>query len=150
MNLTHKTDWQGWGIAALRMMVGVTFLMHGGQKLFVYGIGGTAGFMAHIGIPAPTISAVLTIGAELLGGALLLLGLFTRYAAAVLAFTMMVAVVSVHLRNGFFLPNGYEYALMMLVANIALALTGAGEFALERVVWRSRGEEQLDDKLAVA
>jgi putative oxidoreductase len=125
---------QSYGIAALRVMVGVVFLAHGLQKLLMFGIGGTAGFFAHAGIPLPMLSAVLSIGAEFLGGLALILGLFTRPAASVLAFNMLVAVVAVHLKGGFFLPAGFEYALTMLVANVALVLTGAGAFALDHVV----------------
>lgn len=122
---------QGWGIALLRVMVGIVFLMHGGQKLFVFGINGTAGFFAQAGFPMPMVSAVLASLTEFLGGAALIAGLFTRLAAIPLAFTMLVAVLGVHLRNGFFLPTGFEYALAMLVAVIALALTGPGALAVD-------------------
>src|SRR5579871_4066623 len=127
------------GIAVLRIMVGVVFLTHGLQKLLVFGIPGTAGFFAHAGLPMPMVSAVLSTAAETLGGLALILGLFTRPAAAVLAFNMAVAVCAVHLKNGFFLPTGFEYALTMLAANVALALTGAGAFALDNVVHAGLG-----------
>jgi putative oxidoreductase len=120
-------------------MVGMVFLTHGLQKLLIFGIHGTAGFFAHAGLPMPMVSAVLSTGAETLGGLALILGLFTRPAAAVLAFNMAVAFFAVHLKNGFFLPTGFEYALTMLVANIALVLTGAGAFALDNVVHSGLG-----------
>ena len=115
-------------------MVGVVFLAHGLQKLVMFGINGTAGFFAHAGLPMPMVSATLATGAEFLGGLALLLGLFTRPAAAILSFNMLVAVLAVHLKGGFFLPAGIEYALTLMVANIALILTGAGAFALDNVV----------------
>jgi putative oxidoreductase len=133
-NRSTQTQLQSYGIAALRMMVGVVFLVHGLQKLLMFGINGTAGFFAHAGLPMPMVSAVLATGAEFLGGLALLLGLFTRPAAAVLSFNMLVAVLAVHLKGGFFLPAGFEYALTLMVANIALILTGAGAFALDNVV----------------
>ena len=133
-NRFSQNELQSWGIALMRVMVGVVFLAHGAQKLFGFGIPGTAGFFAHAGLPFPMLSAVLSIGAEFLGGLALILGLFTRPAAAVLAINMAVAVLAVHLKNGFFLPTGFEYALTMLVANVALVLTGAGAFALDNVV----------------
>src|SRR5215471_8700150 len=99
-----QAELQSCGIAALRIMVGVVFLAHGSQKLFAFGIPGTAGFFAQAGLPMPMVSAVLAIAAEFLGGIALILGLFTRPAAAVLAFNMAVAVLAVHLKGGFFLP----------------------------------------------
>jgi putative oxidoreductase len=141
MENTKRTEneLQGWGIAALRVMVGVVLMAHGLQKVLMFGVSGTAGFMAHAGIPLPMVSAVLSIGAETVGGLALILGLFTRPAAAILAFNMGVAVFVVHLKGGFFLPAGFEYALTLLVANVALALTGAGAFALDNVApWVQR------------
>jgi putative oxidoreductase len=129
-----QSELQKLGIATLRLIVGVVLFAHGSQKLFGFGIAGTAGFFAHAGLPMPMISAVLSIGAEFLGGLFLILGLFTRPAAAILAFNMLVAVVAVHLKNGFFAPTGFEYPLTLMFANIALVLTGAGAFALDNVV----------------
>lgn len=120
-----------WGIAAIRIIVGIVFLVHGSQKLFVFGIGGMAGFFAQGGFPLPMISAILVTFSEFLGGLALILGLFTRWAASPLAITMAVAVFGVHLKGGFFLPHGYEFALTLLVANIGLILTGSGAFALD-------------------
>ena len=95
--MTHfdERQWQSRGIAVLRVMVGAVLLAHGSQKLLMYGIGGTAGAFAHMGIPAPMLSAVLSIGAEFLGGLALVLGLFTRWAAAALTINMAVAVFGV-------------------------------------------------------
>jgi putative oxidoreductase len=75
-----------------------------------------------------------------LGGAALLLGLFTRWAAAPIAFSMLVAIVTVHLKGGFFAPKGVEYPLTMLAANLALILTGAGAFALDNLRVGTRSE----------
>ena len=135
-NRFSKEELQNWGIAALRVTVGVILLVHGLQKLFVFGIPGTAGFFAKTGIPMPVVSAVLSTGAEALGGLALLLGLFTRPAAAILTFNMAIAVLVVQ-KNGFFAPNGFEYPLTLLVANLALALTGAGAFAVDNLAQRT-------------
>src|SRR5215831_15191304 len=94
----NEQEMQKWGIALLRVAVGIVLFAHGAQKLFGFGISGTAGFFAHAGIPLPVLSAILSIGAEFLGGFVLILGLFTRLAAAVLVFNMAVAVVAVHLK----------------------------------------------------
>lgn len=120
-----------WGIFVLRVIVGLVFLMHGGQKLFVYGFGGVAGSMAKLGIPLPGLSAVVVTTVEFLGGAALMAGLFTRWAAALLTINMLVAILAVHYKNGFFLPAGYEYALTLLGASLSLTLAGSGAAAVE-------------------
>ena len=125
-----------WGITLLRVMIGVVFLMHGGQKLLVFGFHGVAGMLASLKIPLPATSAVVLTMVELLGGAGLLLGLATRIAAALLVVEMLVAVLAVHLKNGFFLPAGFEYALTLLVGNLCLALAGPGELSIDGMVAR--------------
>ena len=134
MNPNGLTQLQGWGITTLRVVVGIVFLAHGGQKLFVWGFGGMAGFLGQVGIPAPMLAAVVVTLVELLGGLALLLGLFTRWAAIPLAINMAVAILTVHLRAGFFLPNGYEFALTLLAANVALILLGSGEASVDRLL----------------
>lgn len=138
MNSNGLTQLQGWGITVLRVVVGIVFLVHGGQKLFVWGFGGVAGFLGQVGIPAPMLAAVVVTLVELLGGLALLLGLFTRWAAIPLAINMAVAILTVHLQAGFFLPNGYEFALTLLAANVALALLGGGEASVDRLLTKSR------------
>ncbi|MCI0372286.1 MAG: DoxX family protein [candidate division NC10 bacterium] len=136
MSRNGLTQLQGWGITVLRVTVGIVFLVHGGQKFFVFGFGGVAGFMGQVGIPAPMLAGVVVTAVELLGGVALLLGLFTRWAAIPLAIDMLVAIVTVHLKAGFFLPDGYEFALTLLAANVALALLGSGEASLGRLLER--------------
>src|SRR5512143_2408940 len=116
-----QAEKQSWGVTLLRVIVGIVFLAHGGQKLFVYGIGG---FVSHMGLAAFLSPIVIAI--ELLGGAALILGIGTRIAAAAIAVNMLGAVIGVHLKGGFFLPTGFEYALTMLAASAALVLTGPG------------------------
>ena len=60
------------------------------------------------------------------------LGLFTRVAALLLAIDMSVAVLLVHGKNGFFLANGFAYALTLLITNLGLALAGSGVLAIDR------------------
>src|SRR5438093_35861 len=57
-----------WGLVPLRLVVGLVFIVHGGQKLFVFGLGGAAGFMAKVGIPWPFLAAVVVIAVEIPGG----------------------------------------------------------------------------------
>src|SRR5689334_2631332 len=119
------------GLLALRLALGVVFILHGWQKLTVYGIGGVSQMLGGLGVPLPAFSAVLTTAAEFLGGIALLTGAGTRIAAAIVAFNMLVALTTVHLANGFFLPNGFEYAFTLLMANLALVFTGAGAYSVD-------------------
>ena len=136
------------GLAIIRMVVGATFIAHGSQKLFMFGIPGVAGMMSHLGVPFPTHSAVLIIAAELGGGTFLLLGLLTRLAAIPIAFSMLVAILQVHLKGGFFLPTGLEYALVMLAATVGLAIAGGGACALDNLIAR-RGSERRENMKSV-
>ena len=127
-----------YGITLMRVMVGIIFVMHGGMKLFGMGFEGVAGFFGSLGIPFPYANAVFVTLLELVGGAMLVAGLFTRYVAPLLAATMVVAIATVHGSKGFFLPDGYEFALLLLVSNAALFLTGSGALALDNVIGRER------------
>ncbi len=126
------TPLQKWGITAIRVVVGVVFLMHGGQKLFIWGFSGVAAFLGQLGIPAPMLASIIVTLVEFLGGLALFLGLFTRWVAILLAIDMAVAILTVHLPNGFFLPEGFEYPLTLLAANVSLALLGSGEASVDR------------------
>jgi putative oxidoreductase len=115
--------------------VGIVFVAHGWQKVHM-GVHGVAGFLGAIGIPAPSVSAAVLIAVEFLGGIALILGLGTRWVSLLLAFDMMVAILAVHLKNGFFLPTGYEFALTLLAASISLALTGGGNGSMDSAIGR--------------
>jgi putative oxidoreductase len=127
-----------YGIALLRAVVGITFVMHGWMKLFGFGVEGTAGFFGSLGIPFAHANAVFIIALELVGGLLLAAGLFTRVLTPLLAATMVVAIATVHASKGFFMPEGYEFALLLLAANVSLFLTGPGALALDSVLGRAR------------
>ncbi|MBI2881757.1 MAG: DoxX family protein [Candidatus Tectomicrobia bacterium] len=128
-----------WATFPLRLVIGAVFLAHGGQKLFVFGFGGFAGYLSSIGIPAAGFWSVVVILLELLGGIALLVGMLTRYAAAVLSAEMLVAVLAVHARAGFFLPAGAEFALVILAGSLTLLLAGAGPLSLDRRLGLEKG-----------
>ncbi|KPZ53292.1 MULTISPECIES: DoxX family protein [Pseudoalteromonas] len=129
------------GAAALilRVPVGLILAAHGAQKLFAwfggYGLEGTGQWMASIGLEPGYWLALMAGSAEFFGGIALALGLLTRPAAIVTAFTMLIAIFSVHINNGLFMANnGYEYALTLLVVTAALAVQGAGSFSVDSVI----------------
>jgi putative oxidoreductase len=125
-----------WGMVPIRFVVGLVFLLHGGQKLFVFGLAGTADIMGKLGLPLPALCAAIVIGVELLGGLAILLGAFTRLAGTLLAFEMLVAIFVARLHGGFFAPYGYEFELTLLAACLTFALSGPGPVSLEEMLWR--------------
>ena|SRR6266446_2855776 len=127
--------YKDWANFILRSFVGFIFLAHGAQKLFgVFGGPGLEGagkMFEQFGF-VPGEKWALAVGiVELVGGAALLIGLLTRYAALLLSVVMAVAMIVVHLPNGFFLPNGIEFVFALLAANLALLVGGPGELAVD-------------------
>lgn len=121
----------------LRIFVGIVFLAHGVQKL--QGIEGVVGFFGFLGIPAPDIMAWVVALIETIGGLALILGLGTRYAAALLAVVMLVAIVTFKASIGLIAgPDagaaGYELDGTLLVANLVLLILGGGALSLEQVL----------------
>lgn len=122
---------------ALRIPAGIIFMAHGAQKLFGafggYGLEGTGQWMASIGLEPGYLMALAAGSAEFFGGLALLLGLLTRPAALVLAVTMIVAILSVHIGNGLFMSNnGYEFGLALVAISVALAIQGGGAVSVDR------------------
>lgn len=131
----------GFAALVLRVPVGLILAAHGAQKLFAwfggYGLEGTGQWMASIGLEPGYLMALLAGSAEFFGGLALALGLLTRPAALVSAFTMLIAIFSVHFEHGLFMSNnGYEYALTLFAAALALAIQGAGSFSFDQ--WLSK------------
>ena len=125
----------------IRVFTGLMLMPHGAQKLFGWfgggGISGTAGFFAKIGLE-PALPLVYWVGFfEFFGGLALVIGLFTRPVALVIAVQMFVAAYVVHLSNGFFwFKGGYEFPLLWGVIAVAIFFRGAGSFSVDAKIGR--------------
>ncbi len=116
----------------IRVIVGIAFFVHGWQKVFIFGFGGVGGFFGSLGIPAAGFFAIVVSLLELLGGLALILGIGTRIVGLLLAIDMIVALLVVHLPNGFFVSeNGYELVLILGTASLAFAITGASSISFD-------------------
>jgi putative oxidoreductase len=129
----------GYGIAVLRIIVGIIFMAHGSQKLFGmfggYGLEGTGQYMASLGLNPGYLMALLSGSAEFFGGLALFLGLLARPAAVVLIVMLVVAILSVHIHNGLFMANnGFEYGLVLLGVAVAVLIEGAGRLSVDRLI----------------
>jgi putative oxidoreductase len=129
-------------LTVLRVVLGITFIMHGGQKLFVFGFDGVAGAFAQMGIPAAGFFGPFVALVELFGGIAITLGLLTRLAALGIGVTMVVAILTAHLKAGFFNPGGVEFPLSLLASAVTLVITGAGNFSLDALVAKHFGDER--------
>src|SRR3954468_2919732 len=136
------------GLALLRIVLGATFIMHGVQKLFVYGFAGVTGAFGQMGIPMPGILGPFVALVEFFGGIAILLGLLTRLASLGIGATMVVAILTVHLKAGFFNPGGFEFPLALLASALTLVITGAGAYSLDAAVERRIGGGSIAQPVA--
>lgn len=120
----------------LRLVLGGVFIAHGAQKLFGWfggpGLKGTVGFFEQIGVKPGSTMALLAALSEFGGGLLVLLGLLTPVGTLAIIAVMIVAILRVHLANGFFNTNGgYEFNLTLVGVAFALLIAGAGTISLD-------------------
>ncbi|MCS4490006.1 DoxX family protein [Corynebacterium sp. ES2794-CONJ1] len=119
-------------LAIFRLVLGVIFVAHGYQKLFIQGIDEIAGQFSASAIPQPKLSAYIAAIAELGGGALLVIGLLTTVVAGALALLMAAAFYFVHLGSGFFASSGgFEYVLLLIVSLMVVVVFGAGRLSVD-------------------
>ena len=118
---------QNAGLLVLRVAIALPFIVHGYAKLADHA--NTAILFGQIGIFAPAFMAWVTGLVEFVGGIAILLGIFVRTAGVLLAVVMIVAIATVHFKNGYSaMTGGYEYQLTLLLASLAVAFTGAGGY----------------------
>ena len=114
----------------LRVSLGVMFIAHALLKVLVFTPAGTVKFFESIGLPGPL--AYITIGAELIGGALILGGVYARYVSLALV-PILLGATWAHAGNGwvFNAPNGgWEYPAFLVIAALAVTLLGDGKYAI--------------------
>lgn len=133
------------GLLVARLGFGLIFAAHGSQKLFGwfggYGLAGTAGWLESIGFRPGRRYASAAALAEFLGGLFLALGLLGPVGPALMISVMVVAMITVHRANPFFVAtNGIEHPLMFAVAALALALAGPGRYSLDYALRLQRWE----------
>ena len=133
-----------WSNLILRVMLGIVMFPHGAQKLFGWfgghGFAGTMSFFTdqrHI----PAFFAFLAIIAESLGSLGLMIGFLTRVAAFGIMCNMVVAILMVHWPHGFFMNwagkqkgEGFEYHLLVIGMCLALMISGAGKWSVDRTI----------------
>ena len=135
--LMRTTD--SWGLLGLRLATGAIFIAHGLPKFGIGGgdgLRGLAGWLGSMGVPLPMLSAILVASSEAIGGAMLIVGFMTRFAAATQVIAMLVAVFMVHWSNGLAGEGGYQWAMLLGTAAFALMIDGAGRFSIDRSISR--------------
>ena len=143
MKAFFATD-DGWAGLILRLTLGLVMFPHGAQKLLGwfggFGFDGTMGFFTQ-NMGLPWIIAFLVIMGEFFGSLELIAGFFSRFVAASFVIIMVGAIATSHLPHGFFMNwsgqqqgEGYEYHLLVIGMSLALMLTGAGRWSVDRMV----------------
>ena len=124
-------------VLILRIIIGIVFFAHGAQKVMGwfggYGLSGTAAYFQQTW-DIPSIFFYMHAFMELLGGIAMVFGIMTRLFSLGLAINMLIAIILVHIQQGFFGPEGFEYPLILLIVTTIIFLIGPGRFSLDKAV----------------
>ncbi len=116
----------------LRSVLGVIFLWHGYDKVFVKGIPAITGFLGSLSFPMPSIFAYILSYGELVFGLMLIIGLLTHLAAKYATVVAIVAFFAVHMKNGFAVgAGGYEFIILIFAAAVSILVNGAGRYSVD-------------------
>ena len=135
MDPRNTSNAPAYGVALLRVSLGIMWIAHALLKLLVFTLPGTAAYFASVGLPGLLAYPVFAI--EFVGGAALVLGVYARQASLALV-PIMAGAAWVHFPNGWAhtSPNGgWEYPVFLIVVSVALWLLGDGALALRRSTW---------------
>jgi len=125
----------------LRSACGASIAYHGYNKVFgAGGLSGTASWFGSIGMKWPKLQARMAAGTEIVAGLLLVIGFLTPLAGAAIVALMIVAIVTVHGKVGYFifLPNGgWEYTALIAVVGVSLSLSGPGRISIDHLLGMS-------------
>ncbi len=126
-------DTCAWALLIIRLLVGITFVLHGSQKVFgLFGGPGLSRFAEYITtLGFPGVLGYCAAFTELIGGVLLVFGIVPKIAAFFLILVMLVALWKVHLHRGLFIQNGgYEYVLNLIILLIVIIIAGPGKWSV--------------------
>lgn len=143
----HKSPLHDLGVLVARLVLGTVMIAHGWQKYAGTGLAETQRGFAQMGIPSPRLAAGFTIGIELVGGALVIVGLLLPLVGVVYTAVLAGAMFFAHLGNGFYASEGgFEFVLVLAGLSLALACIGAGRYSVDGAVsrrWRARRARSL-------
>lgn len=123
-----------YAILLLRVTLGIMFISHGLTKLLVFTPAGTAKYFASVGFPGWFAWPIIAF--EVIGGILLVLGVYARLVAAVGALELFGAA-TVHFANGWMFTNangGWEYPIFLAIVAAIVALAGDGAFSMKQTL----------------
>ena len=132
MNQSTANDPGRYGVALLRVSLGIMWVAHASLKWFVFTLPGTAKLFESVGVPG--FLAYPVFAAELLGGLALVFGIYARQASLALV-PIMVVAAWVHLPNGWVHTSpggGWEYPVFLIVVSVAVWLLDDGAFVIRR------------------
>lgn len=134
-----------WSHLVVRLGLGIVFFAHGSQKVLGWfggpGLKGTiAYFRQGLGVP-PALAALAAL-TEILGGLAMIVGFLARPSALGLMAVMVVAIVKVHAKNGFFINfantpgkgHGFEFNLALIAMALSILIGGAGQWSIDRLL----------------
>jgi putative oxidoreductase len=133
-----------WSHLVVRLGLGIVFFAHGAQKTLGWfggrGLAATIAGFRQMNIPpaAATLAALV----ECLGGLAMIVGFLARPAALGLIVVMLVAIVMVHARHGFFINfaqtpgkgHGFEFNLALIVMALSILIGGAGALSIDHLI----------------